>query len=135
MRRSKFSPDLVPTEVASRPVGPAFLIYYGPAFLQMQCSSTVLRLRILAEIYRCARELWPEATTLVAASVHVRIDTIKGLSVAEIQDVLAKGELWLVTKHNESEAYVGRASHKKLNKYVSIGQKFQILDLGFLREQ
>jgi hypothetical protein len=56
--------------------------------------------------------------------------------VAEIQDVLAKGgpkcsdafdhvvlsakylagELWLVTKHNESEAYVGRASHKKLNK-------------------
>ena len=56
--------------------------------------------------------------------------------MAEIQDVLAKGgpkcsdpfdhvvlsakylagELWLVTKHNESEAYVGRASHKKLNK-------------------
>eukprot|EP00435_Cladocopium_sp_Y103_P064648 s276_g26.t1 len=106
--------------------------------LTMKCNLEVVilktGLRILAEIYRCARELWPEATTLVAASVHVRIDTIKGLSVAEIQGVLAKGELWLVTKHNESEAYVGRASHKKLNKYVSIGQKFQILDLGFLRE-
>lgn len=131
-----FSSDLVPTEVISRPVGPAFLIYYGPAFLQAQCSdSAVLRLRILAEIYRCARELWPEGTSLVAASVHVRIDTIKGLSVQEIRDVLTKGELWLVTKHNESEAYVGRASHKKLNKYVSNGQKFQLLDLGFLREQ
>eukprot|EP00913_Durusdinium_trenchii_P020200 g18979.t2 len=98
-------------------VGPAFLVY-GPAFLQAQCSDApVLRLRILTEIYRCARELWPEATSLMATSVHVRIDTIKGLRVQEIRDVLAKGELWLITKHNESEAYVGRASHKKLNKF------------------
>jgi len=130
-----FSPHLVPSEVISRPAGPAFLIYYGPAFLQaLGSDSAVLRLRILAEIYRCARELWPESASAVATSVHVRIDTIKGLKVQEIQDVLFRGELWLVTKHNESEAFVERASHKKLNKFVRNGQKFQILDLGFLRE-
>lgn len=158
-----------------------------------------------------------QSTTLVATSVHVRIDTIKagkperqtaqaacsvrnaqGLSVQEIRDVLVKGrsvfrsvpchnfhtlictagELWLVTKHNESEALetsktvletnkrrrlpsllpprgicwpcfaqeaqqvgsqVGvqrpsecaqRDTDCHLPRYVSIGQKFQILDLG-----
>ncbi|OLP76763.1 14-3-3-like protein 1 [Symbiodinium microadriaticum] len=50
-----FSPTLVPKEILSKPAGPAFVIYYGPAFLQ------ALGLRILAEIYRCSRELWPEA--------------------------------------------------------------------------
>lgn len=120
-----FSADLVPPDVSSRAVGPAFLVYYGPAFLQAQCSDApVLRLRILTEIYRCARELWPEATSLMATSVHVRIDTIKGLRVQEIRDVLAKGELWLITKHNESEAYVGRASHKKLNKQLAESNPF-----------
>jgi len=130
-----FSPTLVPAEILVRPAGPAFLIYYGPAFLQALGSDpAVLRLRILTEIYRCARELWPESQTSVATSVHVRIDTIKGLNVMEIHDVLLKGELWLVTKHNETEAFVERSSHKKLNKLVRGGQKFQILDLGFLRE-
>jgi len=129
-----FSPTLVPKEILSKPAGPAFVIYYGPAFLQaLGSDSAVLRLRILAEIYRCSRELWPESAGAVATSVHVRIDTIKGLKVAEILDV-SRGELWLVTKHNESEAFVERASHRKLNKFVRNGQKFQILDLGFLRE-
>jgi len=130
-----FSPELVPMQVLSRPAGPAFLIYYGPAFLQAVGSdSVVLRLRILTEIYRCARELWPESQAAVATSVHVRIDAIKGLGVDDISEALVKGELWLVTKHNESEAFVEKASHRKLNKFVRNGQKFQILDLGFLRE-
>merc|ERR1712110_432592 len=54
-----FSADLVPKDV--RPgEGPAFLIYYGPAFLQnLGNDSPVMRLGALAEIYRCARQLWP----------------------------------------------------------------------------
>ncbi|CAE7782245.1 par-5 [Symbiodinium necroappetens] len=130
-----FSPELTPSEVISKAAGPAFLVYYGPAFLQaLGSDSAVLRLRVLSEIYRCAREIWPESEALVAVSVHVRIDTIKGLAIRDIQDVLTRGDLWLVTKHNESEAFVERASHGKLNRLVRGCQKFQVLDLGFLRD-
>lgn len=130
-----FSPELTPSEVISKAAGPAFLVYYGPAFLQaLGSDSAVLRLRVLSEIYRCAREIWPESEASVAVSVHVRIDTIKGLAIRDIQDVLTRGDLWLVTKHNESEAFVERASHGKLNRLVRGCQKFQVLDLGFLRD-
>eukprot|EP00439_Symbiodinium_sp_Y106_P047190 s1791_g6.t1 len=91
-----FSPTLVPKEILSKPAGPAFVIYYGPAFglgsatpraqqasvsawavlfvgsihpvalVDVLTSALNLKkksdgLRILAEIYRCSRELWPEA--------------------------------------------------------------------------
>eukprot|EP00440_Ansanella_granifera_P066560 gb/GFBE01072188.1/.p1 GENE.gb/GFBE01072188.1/~~gb/GFBE01072188.1/.p1 ORF type:complete len:957 (+),score=177.15 gb/GFBE01072188.1/:1-2871(+) len=131
-----YSSDLVPPELLKRPAGPAFLIYYGPAFLQAIGSDSIgQRLRMLAEVYRCARELWPESPSQMAACVYVRIDTIKGLSLTDIKSVMMKGELWLIAKHNESEAFVERASHKRLNTFVSNFQKFQILDLGFLTER
>jgi len=127
-----YSKSLVPAEVIERPAC-AFLIYYGPAFLQARGSDPLgPRLRVLAEVYRCAREIWPESPARVAHCVHVRIDTMKGLSLTEIRDIMQKGELWLLTKHNDSEAFVERASHKKLNTFVSKMQQFQLLDLGFL---
>eukprot|EP00438_Fugacium_kawagutii_P002014 Skav208931 [mRNA] locus=scaffold787:239887:262137:- [translate_table: standard] len=66
-----FSSELVPAEVSSRPVGPAFLIYYGPAFLQTQ------GLRILAEIYRCSRELWPEAGEVRQESLSAKVHKLR----------------------------------------------------------
>ena len=42
--------------------GPVFLVYYSPAFLRMAARSDILAgLRMLAEIYRQARTLWPFA--------------------------------------------------------------------------
>jgi hypothetical protein len=130
-----YSANLVPPEVRDRPAGPAFLIYYGPAFLQtMGSDPPLLRLRILTEVYRCARALWPESLSRVATSVHVRIDTIKGLSCSEIKEALSKGDLWLLTQHNNSEAFVERSSHRKLNRLITNGQSFQILDLACLSD-
>merc|ERR1712048_1055807 len=90
--------------------------------------SAVHRLSILAEVYRCARALWPASAEAVAHNVIIRIDVLKSLSTCEIMEVLTKGDMWLMIKHNDSEAFIERASRRKLNKYISIGQRFQILD-------
>merc|ERR1711874_574554 len=114
-----FSQDLVPKDV--RPgEGPAFLIYYGPAFLQnLGNDSPVMRLGALAEIYRCARQLWPLSMSNVVTNVIVRIDMIKSLSVHEMTEVKMQEDVWIMGKHNESEAFIERSSKKKLNKMIS----------------
>merc|ERR1711976_790743 len=65
-----FSSHLTPPDVQSRPMGPALLVYYGPAFLQgLGNDSPSQRLALLAEIYRGARELWPLQIAHVSTSV------------------------------------------------------------------
>ncbi|CAE7366822.1 unnamed protein product [Symbiodinium natans] len=72
-----FSEGFVPASVRDRLAGPAFLVYYGPAFLQrMNNDSPVRRLEILAEIYRRARKLWPAASDQAGNFVTLRIDAI-----------------------------------------------------------
>ena len=45
---------------AKQAFGPAFLVYYSPAFLRNLSPADALpALRILAEVYRRARQLWP----------------------------------------------------------------------------
>ena len=54
--------------------GPAFLVYYSPAFVRnLAMTAPLICLRVLAEIYRQARELWPlRPTTGSGHSVTVR---------------------------------------------------------------
>jgi len=128
-----FSSSLCPKEVGQRLEGPAFLVYYGPAFLQnLGNDSAVRKLSILAEIYREARELWPAAVSKAAVSVTIRIDMIKALSIAEMLQATQRGDVWLLVKHNDSEAFVERSSNKKLNKMIATAQMFQVLDLTCL---
>lgn len=129
-----YSSDLIPKDVRDHPKGPAFLIYYGPAFLQnLGNDQAVFRLSVLAEVYRCARQLWPASIAKVASSVTVRIDTIKALSTNDLLQVIKQGDLWLLVKHNDSEAFIERSSKKKLNKFIANGQSIQILDLSYLQ--
>uniref|UniRef100_A0A7S0F9Y2 Uncharacterized protein n=1 Tax=Pyrodinium bahamense TaxID=73915 RepID=A0A7S0F9Y2_9DINO len=129
-----YSQELIPGEVCTRPGGPAFLIYYGPAFLQnLGSDPPAQRLAVLAEVYRCARAVWPESIAKVASTVIVRIDTIKGLSISNMLEVSAKGDVWLLVKHNENEAFIERSSKRKLNKCIATGQIIQILDMSALR--
>uniref|UniRef100_A0A7S4Q6U3 Uncharacterized protein n=1 Tax=Alexandrium monilatum TaxID=311494 RepID=A0A7S4Q6U3_9DINO len=131
-----YSADLIPKEVSEHPHGPAFLIYYGPAFFQnLGNDRAVRRLSVMAEVYRCARALWPASITKVACSVIVRIDTIKTLSTDDLLQVVAEDDLWLLVKHNDSEAFIERSSKKKLNKFISNGQSIQIIDLSYIKSK
>ena len=85
--------------------GPTFLVYYSPAFLRnMAPSKSLEALRILAEVYRRARELWPLRPTLGNAhSVTIRIDQIKELKLPAITSVFNQGESWLLVRKNDNE--------------------------------
>lgn len=126
-----FSPTLVPKEAGLGQDGPAFLVYYGPAFLQnLQGDPAVRRLSLLAEIYRCSRELWSASIAKVGVNVTIRIDVIKAMSCKEMQAANNEGDVWVLVKHNESEAFVERSSKRKLNKMIASCQGFQVLDLA-----
>jgi len=128
-----YSQGVVPEEVRQAPVGPAFLVYYGPAYLQsLGNDDCVMRLCILAEVYRCARILWPANAARTDQTVTVRIDMIKALSTAEILQVMSEGDVWLMVRHNDSEAFIERSSKKKLNKMLTTAQPVQILDMTCL---
>lgn len=128
-----FSAELAPAEAVQTLAGPAFLIYYGPAFLQnLGNDSAVQRLSVLAEVYRCARELWPVESAKVGVTVSIRIDMIKSLSILELQDVYTKDDMWIMVKHNDTEAFVECSSKKKLNKMIAAGTLFQVFDLAGL---
>eukprot|EP00425_Heterocapsa_triquetra_P043850 CAMPEP_0195086444 /NCGR_PEP_ID=MMETSP0448-20130528/26578_1 /TAXON_ID=66468 /ORGANISM="Heterocapsa triquestra, Strain CCMP 448" /LENGTH=894 /DNA_ID=CAMNT_0040119929 /DNA_START=141 /DNA_END=2823 /DNA_ORIENTATION=+ len=114
-----YSEGLCPKEVRETPGGPAFLIYYGPALLQnLGNDSAVKRLSVLAEIYRCARELWPLDIKQAGQNVTIRIDMIKSLSTQGLLEAGLVGDVWLMVKHNKSEAFIERSSKKKLNKMI-----------------
>jgi len=131
-----YSADIVPPEVRNNPVGPAFLVYYGPAFLQnMGMDRPVVKVSMLAEIYRSARALWPAQADQVGQSVTVRIDCIKDMSVADMRKATLGGDVWLIVKHNESEAFVERSSQRKLNKFINSRQQVQILDFHTVTDQ
>ena len=99
-----------------KPGGPAILVYYSPAFVRSlaMADKPLAALRLLAEVYRRARVLWPltsldasgTAGALQKNNVTVRIDQIKGLSLEEIHSVYASGNSWLILKRNEQEAIV-----------------------------
>jgi len=126
-----YSSELAPKEVQTEPGGPAILVYYGPAFLQsLGADSPVLRLSILAEVYRATRDLWPLNVKQVGSSVTVRIDTIKALGISEILAAYNQGEVWLLVKHNDSEAFVERSSRRKLNQFIISSQRVRILDIA-----
>jgi len=126
-----YSADMCPKEARESPHGPAFLIYYGPAFLQnMGNDSPAAKVRMLAEIYRRARVLWPAQAEKVAQSVTIRIDCIKEISVADMRKAALGGDKWVIAKRNETEAFVERSSQRKLNKMIKARQKVQILDVS-----
>lgn len=128
-----YSHALVPRDVHESPAGPAFLVYYGPAFLQnLGNDCPIRRLSILAEVYRRARELWPLNVAKAAQNIIIRVDMIKSLTSSELQGAMANGDVWLMLKHNESEAFIERSSQKKLNRLIATGMQIQILDVSNL---
>lgn len=64
--------------------GPAVLIYYAPALVQKGgATECILSLRILAELFRASRKLFPLVAD-VASTVTVRIDQMKSSLPSEI---------------------------------------------------
>merc|ERR1712226_1204776 len=88
-------------------LGPAFLIYYGPALMQkagaIDPSGT---LSILSNIYAQARDLFPLSEEQAGETVTVRIDAIKNLQVVDILKPHRPGEAWVVERTSATDSIV-----------------------------
>mmetsp|Transcript_58348 Transcript_58348/g.130381 ORF Transcript_58348/g.130381 Transcript_58348/m.130381 type:complete len:869 (-) Transcript_58348:114-2720(-) len=118
-----YSANLVPEDVYQNARGPCFLLYYGPALLQNLCGdSPVRRLKLLAELYRRARILWPPVASMAGNGANVRVEAIKGLSCDEMHTKLTGTEKWMLVKQNESEAAVEKKSVAEMEALVEKGE-------------
>mmetsp|Transcript_57230 Transcript_57230/g.134227 ORF Transcript_57230/g.134227 Transcript_57230/m.134227 type:complete len:868 (-) Transcript_57230:156-2759(-) len=118
-----YSANLVPKEVYQNARGPCFLLYYGPALLQGLCGdSPSRRLKLLAELYRRARMLWPPVVEKAGSGANVRVEAIKGLSCDEMVKKLEGTEKWMLLKQNDSEAVVEKKSSAELEALVEKGE-------------
>mmetsp|Transcript_25618 Transcript_25618/g.59670 ORF Transcript_25618/g.59670 Transcript_25618/m.59670 type:complete len:943 (+) Transcript_25618:61-2889(+) len=86
--------------------GPAFLLYYGPAFLQKAGAQAKLALEVLTSIYEAGRVLWPLTSDDVDKTVTLRMDTLKERSVVEACAASQSGEVWVLVRHNNAEGFV-----------------------------
>jgi len=114
--------------------GPAILVYYSPAFVRSLAPAHALEaLRVLAEVYRRARQMWPlarsdgaaaDAASAASASVTIRIDQIKELKLPDIQSAFSHGQSWLLCRKNDSEGVVER---HELDKIPQMAQAVSVL--------
>ena len=127
------------TPALSSALGPSILVYYSPAFVRFLAPGAALEaLRLLAEVYRRARHLWPLKPLSDAAGesgggsgaashVTIRIDQIKELIVQDIRSVYSSGDSWLLTKRNDLEAVVERHPLEHMSELLQKGVPVAVL--------
>jgi hypothetical protein len=90
------------------PAGPSFLVYYGPALMQKNCAANPTgAMRVMAEVLRQARVLWPidESDSSISTTVIVRIDAIKELNLEDLVTMPA-GNVWVLQKTSSLDCQV-----------------------------
>jgi len=111
-------------------MGPAILIYYAPALMQKAGKSDPSSaMRILAEIFRQARQLWPMLPSSAGTVVTVRIDVLKELEVKLIT-AATPGEVWALEKTSSRDAEVKKVSlgSEALSQAFLAGNKVRMLN-------
>eukprot|EP00929_Paragymnodinium_shiwhaense_P075316 TRINITY_DN38498_c0_g1_i1.p1 TRINITY_DN38498_c0_g1~~TRINITY_DN38498_c0_g1_i1.p1 ORF type:complete len:1251 (+),score=272.20 TRINITY_DN38498_c0_g1_i1:240-3992(+) len=95
-------------ELPDADCGPAFLVYYAPAFLHHNVQASPLAsLAALSEVLRQARLLWPLSEAAANDVVTLRIDAMKDLDVHAISQ-LQPGEFWALQRTSDVDAQVKR---------------------------
>jgi len=116
------------SELDQQKGGPAILIYYAPALMQKAGKTEPkLALRILAEIFRQARAMWPLSSEAQHETVTVRIDVLKELEVREIYS-LGSNQMWALEQTSQCDAEAVKVSMEELSSQN--GTQYRILRLA-----
>lgn len=111
--------------------GPAFLVYYSPAFVRQFAQDMRAALRALAEVYRAARKAYPLSEgDQASTSVTVRIDQLKACAAFEdIPAVHDDGCCWVLVAKSSKEALVERHPIAQLPA-LAASDKVVVLNFG-----
>lgn len=116
--------------------GPAFLLYYSPAYMRHCCargeSEAALRtkrealaaLYTLHTVYRAARELWPLDTTAEgeAWNVTILIDSIQKLHSEGVFGVFAGGQILVLKRTSRQDGVVEKVPLLQLPEVLASKQ-------------
>lgn len=110
--------------------GPAFLLYYAPALLQrgLKCDAYIL-LQMLKVVIQAGRLLWPFSREKADETVTLRIDTLKETPIDEVRRAMQTGEVWVLVRHGDSEAFVERHPLHKLRELNHQNREYHLLYL------
>ena len=117
-KRFKVSPG--EEELGGDSHGPTFLVYYAPQFMRQAGRSKEYAgaLRVLAEVYRQARSLWPLCKEHADVTVTVRIEQMKDRAPSHIHQGHRWGDGWFLVKKNELEAIVEQRPIYMINSII-----------------
>jgi len=111
--------------------GPAILVYYGPALMQKAGKKDPKSaLRVLAEVYRRTRELWPLTEDAADQSITVRIDALKEIDSSLIQRP-DSGQIWVISKMSSKDSMVklvAASEYKDIDWKNNVVLQFQSKD-------
>jgi len=110
--------------------GPAFLLYYAPAFLQKSGKDDpVGALEILNTVCKAGRALWPLGEVWGDVTVSLRMDTLKEHPLSELKSQPEDDKVWLLVRHNDSEGFVERHASSFLKDPANHTRAYQVLDI------
>lgn len=115
------------------PGGPAFLVYYSPAFMRQSIEDALTGLRVLAEVYRAARALFPLIEEGEAGgSVVVHIDQLKAAGTAKklCTTDLFGGQIYLLVRTSPYEAVVQSVSLFEDAVLMAPSEEHRVLRFG-----
>jgi len=129
IERELLSAEMARSGVANEPYsltpdargGPAFLIYYAPAFMQSLASTDAhVALLVLTDVYRAARAIWPLEKTAdaEARTVTINVGALRGLSTMKLSGVHAKGSCWRLVQKGPADAQVEQVKLLELPKLL-----------------
>jgi len=93
--------------------GPAFLVYYSPAYLRHCCVAGTEEaardgLVTLAEVYRAARALWPLVEGAESETVTIMVDELRACNDVEVKQAYLEGQAWLLERTTTTTGSVRR---------------------------
>jgi len=114
--------------------GPALLVYYGPALLQKHCEGSEedfrSALRVLSQVLRIARELWPLEEASEGSTATVQVGSLKAENLEAVTEAPAGKvrQVWVLVRHNDLEGAVELVRASALNSMYSSGTRFKVID-------
>lgn len=115
--------------------GPAFLIYYSPAFMQQHSphgtSDCRKALHALSRVFVAARKLWPLSADKQGETVTIQVGELRGKGLEEVLGTPASEygrQIWALTKFNMFEGELGLKSAAEVNNLMVTYTPFHLLD-------
>merc|ERR1711988_1271688 len=112
-------------------MGPAILVYYGPALLQRymgDADNMSVAVASLCEIYRAGRKLWPARAEDAGKTVTLEISQVKATKIEDLSLPVETREVWAAVLKNATEGAVELLPAPMVNELNETGTPYYVLN-------